>query len=37
MVSIYEVPHTPATVVISQDPDVGAIVHAGDTILLFVA
>jgi eukaryotic-like serine/threonine-protein kinase len=35
--TFYYVPGTPKSVVISQQPDAGTTVHAGDTILLFVA
>jgi serine/threonine-protein kinase len=36
-VSFFDVPNTPQTTVISQNPAAGATVHAGDTITLFVA
>jgi serine/threonine-protein kinase len=36
-VSFFDVPNTPQTTVISQNPAAGATVHAGDSITLFVA
>jgi beta-lactam-binding protein with PASTA domain len=36
-VSFFEVPNTPQTTVISQNPASGTTVHAGDSITLFVA
>jgi beta-lactam-binding protein with PASTA domain len=36
-VSFFNVPNTPQTTVISQNPAAGTTVHAGDTITLFVA
>jgi serine/threonine-protein kinase len=36
-VSFFDIPHTPQTTVISQNPAAGTTVHAGDTITLFVA
>src|SRR6185295_14127521 len=36
-VSFFNIPHTPQTTVISQNPAAGTTVHAGDTITLFVA
>ena len=36
-VSFFEVPNTPQTTVISQNPAAGTTVHAGDSITLFVA
>jgi serine/threonine-protein kinase len=36
-VSFFDVPNTPQTTVISQNPAAGTTVHAGDTITLFVA
>jgi eukaryotic-like serine/threonine-protein kinase len=36
-VTFFDVPNTPQTTVISQNPAAGTTVHAGDTITLFVA